>query len=397
MTDRLYYQDSYWTDFSAELIELREVGNKRAAILDRTAFYPTSGGQPHDTGLLSSVRTYEVAEDESGTILHFIEAELPLGTIRGRVDWARRFDFMQQHSGQHILSQAFIQTAGAATLSFHLGLEICTIDLALEQPSEEIMEKAEDTASGIVFENRPVRILEVDRSGLAALGIRKDTQREGQIRVIEVEGFDRSACGGTHVRSSGEVGLIAILGYERYKGGTRVEFACGRRALKTLRKDHEVLKSLGRLYSGHPYELPKLTGKLMEERSELARENARLVERLLEFEADTMVREVQPMAGMRLVQARYTGRSIENVKLLAQKIAAHSATAAILVLSGETAQIVVSKSGDLEIHCGAAIKQAAARFGGKGGGRAELAQAGGIPAAAIEPWIHELASAMALK
>ncbi len=393
-TRHLYYEDSYSREFSAEITEVRAKGDRWLAVLDRSIFYPTSGGQPHDTGTLGTTRVLQVEEDSTGTILHLVDSGIGLGPVTGRIDWERRFDHMQQHTGQHILSQAFIQVASAQTLSFHLGQESCTIDVDLAQPAPSIMREAEDLACRVVFEDRPVRILNVDRAGLAALGVRKDSARDLDIRVIDVEGFDRSPCGGTHVRRSGEIGLIAVLGFERYKGGTRVEFACGGRALVTLRNDHEVMKTLGRLVSGHPYELPRLTEKLLEERSALARENSRLQEQILETEAAELLRNSDRSSGKAVVQARFTDRGLEAVKVLAQKIAAHPGSIAILAVVQESVQVVVSRSSDVPGDCGVIVKDTARRLGGKGGGRPELAQAGGIRLPALDAWIQSVASSL---
>ncbi len=390
MTEHLYYQDSYLREFTAEVIEQRRKGEKSAAILNRTAFYPTSGGQPHDTGILGSARVLDVEEDESGTILHVTDPVLPCGPVKGRLDWERRFDHMQQHTGQHVLSQAFLQTASAPTLSFHLGQETCTIDIGLAQPVPSVLTETEDLANRVVFEDRPVRILMVDRAELNALGIRKETSREGRIRVIDVEGFDRSACGGTHVRRSGEIGMIAILGCERYKGGSRIEFACGNRALTTLRRDHDALKTLGRLYSAHPYELPRLTEKVFEERAALARENAHLQGKILEMEALDLVNRADKSTGKIVVVTRFSDRTLESLKVLAQKIATRPRAVAILAVVQEAAQVVVAKSNDLPGSCGMAVKEAITRFGGKGGGKSELAQAGGIAPSAIEAWLQSV-------
>jgi alanyl-tRNA synthetase len=390
MTVHLYYHDSYLTEFTATVLEGRARGDKHAVVLDRTAFYPTSGGQPHDTGMLGSARVLEVEEDEDGFVLHILDSSLPQGPISGRIDWERRFDHMQQHTGQHILSQAFLKVAQAPTVSFHLGQESCTIDIELAQPDAALMQEAEEQASRVVFEDRPVHVLNVDRSELAALGVRKESQREGILRVIDVADFDRSPCGGTHVRRTGEIGMISVLDFERYKGGTRVEFACGTRVLRTLRKDHEVLKILGKFHSTHPYELPRLVEKLQEERSTLARENSRLEERILIMEAFELTNMAEGKGGKAFVKRRYSDRTIESVKLLAQKIAAIPGAVAILGLAQNGAQVVVAKSVDVPGNCGAAIKEIAARLGGKGGGRPELAQAGGIPESALDSWLDAL-------
>jgi len=392
MTVHLYYDNSYLSEFTAEIIEIRNDGGQKAVVLDRSAFYPTSGGQPSDRGILSNARVLGVEEDQTtGAILHLLDSDLPLGPVRGSIDWDRRFDHMQQHTGQHILSQAFLKVAQATTLSFHLGEEYCTIDVDLARPAPEIMEKTEDLANSIVFENRLVKVETVDRSELASLGVRKETPREGPIRVVEVEGFDRSACGGTHVRRSGEIGCIAVLGFERYKGGTRVTFACGRRALKVMRREHAALADLGSLFSAHRDEVHRLAAKLIEDRASLARENARLSDRLSEMEASELIQQSGKVKGRCLVQGRYSDRGIESLKTLAQKVVMQGNAVAILASVQETAQIVVAKSPDIPGSCGDAIRKASSSHGGKGGGRPDLAQAGGIPIGALDAWFIVLA------
>lgn len=390
MTIHLYYENSYLREFSGIVLEQRKLGSKNAVTLDQTAFYPTSGGQPHDTGTLGSAQVVEVEEDPSSTILHVVDSHVPLGPVSGRIDWERRFDHMQQHTGQHILSQAFIKVAQAPTVSFHLGKEASTIDVELSRPTSSLVEQAEDLAAQIIFEDRLVTVLTADRENLSALGVRKESSREGEIRVIDVEGFDRSPCGGTHVRRTGEIGMIAILGFERYKGGTRVEFACGWRALRILRRDHGLLRELGNLYSSHPSDLQRLTEKLFQERAALSRENAKLQDQILDLEAQDLVNRADKSRRALVVRATYPGRRLESVKVLAQKVAAHSQAIAILAAVQETAQLVVARNVEVAGDCSAAIKQAAARFGGKGGGKPEIAQAGSIAAATLEAWFQEL-------
>ncbi len=391
MTLRLYYHDPYLREFSAVVLAERQHGDKPAVTLDRTIFYPTSGGQPHDTGFLGQARILDVQEEEgTGAILHILDSPIPLGPVAGRIDWDRRFDHMQQHTGQHILSQAFVRVAQAPTVSFHLGEETSTIDLELPQPTSSLMRDAEDLASQIVFEDRPVHVLTADREALRTLGVRKESQREGDIRVIDVEGFDRSPCGGTHVRRSGEIGIIAILGFERYKGGTRAEFACGGRALRTFRRDHEVLKELARLHSAHPYETPRLTEKLLQERAALTRETAKLRDQAQDWEALELLSRADKLGEAALVCRSFSGRTIESLKVLAQKITARSPSVAILGQVQDAAQLVVARSSNLPGDCGAAVKEAAARLGGRGGGRPDIAQAGGIAAGALQSWFDAL-------
>ena len=389
MTRKLYYQDSYLREFSGEILQDRQIDGKPVVILDQTAFYPESGGQPCDTGSLGVASVLSVLEDDSGIVLHLLDRKIPRGRISGRIDWSRRFDHMQQHTGQHILSQAFLAVARAQTLSFHMGQETSTIDVELAHLSLPQMQEIQTLAASVVFENRAVHVLTTDRESLSALGVRKDSQREGEIRVIEVEGFDRSPCGGTHVRRTGEIGLIAILGFEHYKGGTRVEFAAGYRALKTLTEDHELLKILGKLYSTAPAKIPGMTERLFQDKAALIRDKERLQDQVLEMEAGELIRGAKNTGCAVVVCKIFNGRDLEEIKALARKLASNPSTLAILALV-DGGRLVVARSSDLQGSCHEAIRLVTAEFGGKGGGRPELAQAGGLPADSLDSCVAAL-------
>jgi alanyl-tRNA synthetase len=296
---------------------------------------------------------------------------------------------MQQHTGQHILSQAFINVARASTLSFHMSQESSTIDVEIAPPSPGQIEEVQARASSVVFQNRPVRVQTTDRDGLRSLGIRKESQREGEIRIIDVGGFDRSACGGTHVHSTGEIGLVCILGYEKYKGGTRVEFVAGERALRCFSRDHELLKKLSRLYSAVPDAIPEIAEKLLQEKVALSMDIEVLRGQLLDVEAKELLDTAQKTSYASTIKKVYTGRGLDSIKTLAQKVISYPGILAIFAIS-DAVQIVVARSKDLSGSCNDAVKQAISELGGKGGGRPELAQAGGFAAEAIEPWIHSL-------
>ena len=389
MTTRLYYSDSYLKEFSGSVLQRHIVNKKPAVVLDQTAFYPASGGQPNDTGTLGDAGVLDVIENEAGDILHILDRDLADGRVRGQIDWERRFDHMQQHTGQHILSQAFVVVAQAQTQSFHLGQETSTIDIDLASPPVAVIENAQTLATRIVFEDRPVNILSTDREKISSLGIRKESQREGEIRVIDIQGFDRSACGGTHVRHTGEIGMICILGFERYKGGTRVEFAAGYRALKRFHSNNEILKRLSKIFSSGPDLLPEISEKLLQERSALSRDNQKLHEQILEMEAaGLLVNAKKTGKGVAIVRRIFAGRNLETIKLLAHKLAANPHT--YVVLATDLCQLVTARSTDLHGDCNEAIKQVTARFGGKGGGKPELAQAGGIPAGSLESCLDAL-------
>lgn len=390
MTKRLYYEDSYLKEFDCAVLECRQTESGPAVALDQTAFYPESGGQPCDTGSLNNAHVLNVLENDTGTILHILDREIAAGPAIGRVDWARRFDHMQQHTGQHILSQSFLAVAKAQTLSFHMGAEISTIDIALSQPLPAQMEEAQALATQIVFQNRPVHILVTDRAGLSSLGVRKESQREGEIRVIEVDGFDRSPCGGTHVRNTGEIGVIFVSNFERYKGGTRVEFAAGARAMKLLQKDHDLIRQLARIHSSVPEKIVEVSEKLLQERAALNRENQLLQEKMLETESAELIRGALKTGSCCLIDKTFSGRSLENIKMLAQKLTANPGVVAVLGLS-DTCQVVVARSKDLQGNCGDLVKKTVSELGGKGGGRPELAQAGGFSVDCLDLWMKALA------
>ncbi len=266
MTQRLYYDDSYLLKFQARVVRRFETAGIWVAILDQTAFYPASGGQPHDLGRIGTARVVEVLEESSGDIVHGLDSPLPaVEQVEAEIDWHRRFDHMQQHSGQHILSQAFLKTTRFNTVGFHMGEKYVTIDLDAEEVSLDRVREAEELANSIVFENRPIRVRHVSPDKVPQLGLRQESQRDGPLRIVEIEGFDVSACGGTHVRHCGEIGGIFVRGLERVNRQVRVEFVCGRRALDAHRSDLALLESAARKFSVGLPDVPERVEKLLEE------------------------------------------------------------------------------------------------------------------------------------
>jgi alanyl-tRNA synthetase len=278
-TDRLYYSDSYLREFDAEVLRIEAVPDGCKVYLNRTAFYPTSGGQPTDLGTLADIEVLDVL-DEGDEIAHVLRQAPHAQAVHGIIDWARRFDHMQQHTGQHILSAAFENACGYTTVSFHLGEYISTIDLDSDRLGARQLEEAEETANRVVFEDRPVRISFQTTEEASQLDLRKPTAREGEVRLVEVEGFDWSACGGTHVSRAGAVGLILVRKVERPKGLTRVEFACGSRAHRLARRDFKVLSEAARLFSATLDTVPELIAKESQNLREAIRENEKLFNRL---------------------------------------------------------------------------------------------------------------------
>jgi alanyl-tRNA synthetase len=380
MTERLYYTDPYARAFDASVLSVTALDGRPAARLDRTAFYPTSGGQPFDTGTLNGVRVVQVEEDDAGDILHVVERPVEPGPARGEIDWDRRFDHMQQHTGQHVLSAAFDRVCKAPTVSFHLGAERSTIDLSRE-PSPAEIAAAEEAANRIVWEDRPVSIRFAGADEAARMALRKESRRGGELRLIEVQDFDLSACGGTHVGRTGEIGIVAIAGWERFKGGVRVEFVCGGRALATFRSLRDIVSAGARALTVHPSELPASVERLQADAKEHVRTLRRLQERLASHEADSLAAAAVPVGAARMVVNVLDGWDAAGLKVIASSIAARPGHAAVLLGSPSAgSSLVVARAADLTFDASALLRAITGRFGGRGGGRADLAQGGGAAA-----------------
>jgi alanyl-tRNA synthetase len=378
VTERLYYTDPYLTEFDASVIAVEALdGGRRAAVLDRTAFYPTSGGQPFDTGSLSGARVIDVIDRDDGVVLHVVEGEVSAGAVRGRIDWARRFDHMQQHTGQHVLSAAFDRLMGARTVSFHLGSSSSTIDLSREVSAAEIA-RAETDANRVVWEDRPVTIRFADAAEAAALPLRKEPARGGVLRLIDVQDFDVSACGGTHVARTGAIGIIAIPSSERFRGGTRVEFVCGARALGAYRLLRDSMAESIRLLSVVPSELAAGIERVQSEAKELKRQVKDLQTKLAAHEGAALASRAEAIGSLRAVVAALEGWDQSGLKAIAAAIAERAGHVAVLISTPAPSAVVVARAADVAVDSAAILKQLTARFGGKGGGRPELAQGGGL-------------------
>ena len=281
MTTRLYYTDSMLRSFDATVVSCDRRADRIEVVLDRTTFYPTSGGQPFDTGTLGPARVLDVVDREDGEIAHIVSEPLAIGQrVAGEVDWPRRFDHMQQHTGQHILSAAFDRVFGVRTVSFHLGSETSTIDLATEVTPTELA-AAETAASRVVWDDRPVTVRFATADEALELPLRKESSRSGELRLVDVSAFDLSACGGTHVPRTGMIGVIAVSGWERFKGGTRVAFVCGGRALRSHGRLRDLMSGAARLASAAPEDLPSAIERLQAENKAASKAVHRLEEELV--------------------------------------------------------------------------------------------------------------------
>lgn len=397
MTDRLYYRDSFLYNFDAEVRSVLE-SPRPAFILDRTAFYPTSGGQIHDTGWISPTgsnahgaeasekfRITEVVDTEDGHIVHYLDAPLkdikPGSRIRGEVDPARRRDHMQQHSAQHVLSSAFVRLFGMATVSFHMADDYCSIDLDAPSLAQSQIEAAERLANEIVLENRPVDIRFATHDEAEAMGVRKIPSAErDQLRLIDIHDFDLTACGGTHVAYTGQIGSILLRKFEKVRHGYRLEFVAGLRAIVTARRDFSTLTDAAALFSANIYDVPQQSRKALDEIKSLRKQREESLEDLAAAQATALLAEVPARNGRRLVVRTFSDRDLNFVKLLAQKLTRQATAVALLATESPTSALVFAQSAGQPYDMAALLKQTLAKLGGRGGGTKDLAQ-GGAPSA----------------
>ncbi|MEK7784949.1 MAG: DHHA1 domain-containing protein, partial [Chloroflexota bacterium] len=381
MAERLYYSDSYTRQFTARVVERLTFDDRPALILDKTFFYPASGGQPFDTGRIDGVAVVEVATRESDkAVVHLLNRPLEVDEVNCEVDWQRRFDHMQQHTGQHILSQAFLRAANAETVSFHLSLESVTIDLNVEKLSPAAIDEAEDLANEAVTGNLPVRAWFPTADELSRMLLRKTPDVDGPLRVVAIGDFDYNACGGTHVANTGEAGLIKILKIEREKKGTRVEFRCGARALSDYRRKNVLVNQLAADFTCGILEVTQSVAKLRAEAQSYHKELKAAKEALLEHEAAQLAAAAPASNGWRVVRQAWADRDPNEIRGLAAQLAALPGTVALLGTSGAKAHLVFARADNVERDMNAALKTALATFNGRGGGSARLAQGGGVSA-----------------
>ncbi len=395
-SDRLYYSDPFLKTFNAAVTAVREqAGFVWQVALNRSAFYPTSGGQPFDTGSLKTtsptgsnveVPVEQVEEDESGTVWHFVPQPLSVGAhVEGQVDWSRRFDHMQQHTGQHLLSAVFVRELQAPTVSFHLGDGTSTIDVASPTIAHHSIERVERIANEIIGEDRPVTISYASRAEAKAMlargELRKLPDREGTIRVIDIADLDRNACGGTHVRATGQIGGLLIRRLEKVSRGVRVEFVCGLRAVRAARTDAAVLTETAGLLSTGARELPALIKQMVAEGKTIAKERQKLREELATYQAAEIVKGAPTENRIRLIVRGWKDADPDFVKLLASRTAAAGTSTAVLFRAEEVDpfRVFLARSPDLKFNCGQILKEALASLGLRGGGSPDLAQ-GEVPA-----------------
>jgi alanyl-tRNA synthetase len=374
-TERLYYQDCYLREFRARVVETAADG--RRVYLDRTAFYPTSGGQPFDLGTLGGVAVREVI-DEEDRIAHVMEAPLSATEVEGVVDWDRRYDHMQQHTGQHLLSAVFEELFKIRTISFHLGAESSTIDVDAPSLNPQQLERAEERCAEVVAQARPVQITFEDASG--GPDLRKASTRTGTLRIVTIENLDRSACGGSHVRSTAEIGMVLTGKSEKIRGSTRLEFVCGNRALRRARADNRLLASIGRTLSVPPEQSPEMLTGLIEKHKSLEKTAQRLATELARREGKELFLAAAPGPdGIRRMIQR--GPIDDAMRARAQAFVASlppGEKAVFLAVCDQPPSLLLAASTDSGVHAGDRVKAAVTACGGRGGGNQQLAQ-GSVP------------------
>lgn len=375
-TELLYNSDPYMKEFEADILEVLPYEDKFAAVLDRTAFYPEGGGQPSDTGSLDGIHVLQVQEKD-GRILHIMEEMPSAKYVTGSIDWQRRFDHMQQHTGQHILSACFEELYHGHTDSFHMGRDIVSIEISIDSFSAEAAEKIEKMANGIIYSNLPVTSSIVDEDELSRLPLRKMPKVKENIRIVEIRNFDYSPCAGTHVGTTGEVGMIKIKSWEKCKGGIRFVFVCGYRALKDYSLQNSTIRTLCEKLSVKDSDVIEAFGKTLDSLHNTEKQLALAVQELIKGEAEGILKDHPVTNGKKLIVKILDGRNINEVKLLGQYLTQRPGTIALLAGRNENAQVLFTRSDDIELDMNALFKAVIPMINGRGGGNSKTAQGGG--------------------
>lgn len=375
-TERLYFDNPYMKEFKANIIEILPYKDKQAVILDRTAFYPEGGGQPADTGHLNNIPVLDAIE-ENGEILHIVESAPDSKEVTGLINWERRFDHMQQHTGQHILSACFDKLMNGGTDSFHLGKDIVSIEIGIDSFTETDASRVEKLANDIIYSNIPVSARIVNDDELQSIPLRKKPKVTENIRIVEVQEFDYSPCGGTHVNRTGEIGMIKIKSWERLKGCYRIEFICGYRALKDYNLQNSITQSLGGKLSVRDFDIVEAFNRMHSDYKSVQKQLQAAQQELMKYEADELLGESRQVGKVKVVSVVLEGRSINDAKVLSQYITRNPGYASLMVCKNDTAQVIFARSEDVELDMNSLLKSIFPIIDGKGGGNSKTAQGGG--------------------
>jgi alanyl-tRNA synthetase len=385
-TKRLYYDDAFQREFTAEVLSCEPAGAAASATpvgppagalwrvkLDRTAFYPTSGGQPHDTGRLGDARVVDVLDEEE-EVIHVVDKPIATGSVQGTIDWTRRFDHMQQHTGQHVLSAVFHSRFSLPTVSFHLGSDVCTIDVRGQEPTHEILDSAADAANDVVYGDRAVNVKYGSAEELATAGVRKTVERSGTLRAIEIESLELQPCGGTHVQRTGQIGMILLRGVSRIRQDWRVEFACGRRAERLAREDFATLRAVAQRLNCSPQEAVSAAERVVAERDAHFKSARASMQKLAEMNARASVQEAEVGSdGLRVVAKLFESDPPEYVQAFAREVAQAQNTVALIVRR-ECGHIFFSQHPTAKKDMNALLAEALKHVPGKGGGSRDSAR-----------------------
>jgi alanyl-tRNA synthetase len=378
MTERLYFQNPYETNFKATVVQHVQVSDQPAVVLDRTHFYPTSGGQPNDLGTINQVAVLDVLTQSDGSILHLLADEIEDDQVYAEIDWPRRFDHMQQHTGQHILSASFEKVANAETIGFHLGTESSTIDLNVDCLNPDLLNHVESLANKVIFADHQIHTTFVSHAQANNLPLRKDPETFDNVRIVEIEQFDLAACGGTHVSRTGELGLVKIVKVDHRGRGLRVEFLCGRRALEDYGFKSALVTKLSNSLSVGKTDLESAVDRLHQETKTLRSALRKATEKLLEYEIQELYQKAESNGDVRIVQRVFVDRDRREINWLSKNLTSESGVVVLLGVAGEKSHLLFARSTDIDHDMRPLLQTALQALGStSGGGRPEMAQGGG--------------------
>lgn len=380
MTGKLFYKDVYLTSFETTIIK-RDYDESHSpyVLLNETAFYPTGGGQPHDTGKINNINVLDVVEVD-GELRHYVES-LPLHENKALccINWERRFDHMQQHAGQHILSAAFENTFGYKTISFHLGKEICTIDLEISDINEIEINQIEAECNSIIRGNKPIITKWVTEEELSEYTLRKELSVRDHIRLVIIPDFDYNGCGGTHPKSTGEIGCLKIVSWEKHKSHIRIQFVCGDRVLGLLQEKNKVIMELTSILNAPQENMIEAADRLLANNKELHNKNEELKSQLIKFEAKNLSGEGQLINGVKLISSIYNNRSIKELQNIAREVVTKENDHIVILISDhqDKFQLVIARSEEVTLNLQFVINEVLPAINGKGGGKPSFVQGGG--------------------
>ncbi|MGZ4032899.1 MAG: alanyl-tRNA editing protein [Tumebacillaceae bacterium] len=393
MTRKLYYEDAYIKDFHAAIVEQGvEENGTPFVVLDQTAFYPVGGGQPCDLGTINGVEVVDV-EEVDGRILHRLASALTetTGQAFGALDWARRVDLTQQHTGQHIFSAAFEQLYNGETVGFHLGRETVKVEIDMPDMTQEMVDQVEFLTNHIIMEGREILARFVTAEELAAMPLHKAPSVTENVRIVSVKDFDNNPCGGTHFTRTSEVGPVKVLSWERYKGHIRFDLVCGWRALNAMTEKQLILRTLSRQLTSAENELPDSVARLQNENKENVRALNDAKTKLQELEVGELLAAAESKHAVKLVAKTFPDRPMQELQRLAQQIIDRdSAAVALLISSGAKKEMVFARGADVQVAMNELIKETLPLVEGKGGGNAKIAQGGGAGEASAEDVLNHV-------